>query len=725
LLTDYVLARAAERGDKPAVLEAVSGRLVTYQQLPGRIGEMAAILHGYGVQAGSVVAVRMPNGPELPIAHHAILSLGATVLSLNALATETETTAAMAQADVCCLVTGSRVPQIQCAVQRAGACGAKDVAMMFMSSGTTGQPKAVGLPHRSLTGALARLEGVYRIGPGDIVFCAVALSHVYGAQSALHPALRAGATLLTLDRFDLDQMVDSIGQYHATMAFVVPTIVHRLLQHPCRDALASLHTIVSAGAPLGAALTQECARTLGVRVVENYGLTEAGGCTHITPDQTAGRPGSIGLPAPGVRCRLIRPGTGQPASPGQPGELWMSCGDFPDTDWLQTGDLVRQDEDGFYYVVGRLKELIKCNGYQVAPAELEAILQQHPAVADAAVIGVPDDRYGEVPKAFVVAAGQVTSQQLTDYVSEQVAPYKKVRSVEFIAALPRNTAGKILRTSLAGRATEPVTLITGGSRGFGRAVALELAERGLPVAITARDAAQLAETIAELRQFRGDVLAVPADLTQPGAFQAVFNQVEAQLGTVDSLINNAGVQGPVGEQWQTDPDEWWHTITINLRAAALACAAVLPVMTRRGSGRIINIVSHAGVERWPHLSAYSVSKAALIKLTENLAAETRRYGVSVLSYHPGLLEIGLGQTQLATSAAPGSWSAKVSDWLRQQKVAGNLTLTSDAVAALAHLVEGKADHLSGSYLTVDDLQAMIGQPQTMAEDATAGALSST
>jgi NAD(P)-dependent dehydrogenase (short-subunit alcohol dehydrogenase family) len=579
-----------------------------------------------------------------------------------------------------------------------------ETAMVFMSSGTTGLPKPVALPHRSLIGAITRLEAVHRVESDDVVLCAVALSHVYGVQSALHPALRAGATVLTLPRFDLDQMLDAIVQYRATVAYVVPTLLRRLVEHPRHRELTSLRAVVSAGAPLGSELAELAADRLGVRIVENYGMTEAAGASHTIPDHAPARPGSVGVALPGIRCRLLDPATGQETDSGRPGELWISCPDFAAAGWLPTGDVLQRDADGYFQVVGRTKELIKCNGNQVAPAELEAVLEQHPAVRDVAVVGVPNEQYGEVPKAFVVASCPTGREELLQHVADRVAPYKKVRELQFVAALPRTASGKLQRHKLAARDDSPLTVVvTGGSRGFGRAAAEGLVRRGHRVVITARDPDRLATAEGRLRALGGEVLAIAADLAEPGAFQHVFEQAEAEYGPVGTLVNNAGVQGPIGEFWLTDPEEWWRTIGINLRGAALACAAALPVMTQRGQGRIINIVSHAGVAQWPHLSAYSVSKAALIKLTENLAAETRRHGVTVLSFHPGLLDVGLGETQLASQAPAGSWSAKVSDWLRRERAEGKLTPVADAVEALARLVEPGDEHRSGSYLTTADV----------------------
>jgi acyl-coenzyme A synthetase/AMP-(fatty) acid ligase/NAD(P)-dependent dehydrogenase (short-subunit alcohol dehydrogenase family) len=722
LLTEYVLGDAAARGDKPAVVEAATGDVVRFGELPARIERAAHALRRQAVRPGTACAVRMPNGPDVPVVHHAVLSLGARVVSLNALMTDAEARTAMEQTGAGRLIEAvplapdtamdmdanmdadadAHADSAGPAVPRPAA-SRDETAMVFMSSGTTGTPKPVPLPHRSLVGALERLDAVHRVESEDVVFCGVSLAHVYGVQSALHPALRAGATVLTLRRFDLDVMLDALVSHRATLAYLVPTVLRRLLEHPRHRELSSLRAVVSAGSPLGLELAERAARGLGVPVVENYGMTEAAGATHVVPFSGPYKPGSIGLPLPGVECRLVDPATGQDAGPGQAGELWLSCPDFSDRGRLPTGDILERDTDGYFKVVGRIKELIKCNGNQIAPAELESLLTQHPAVTDAAIIGVPDERYGEAPKAFVVACGG-TREELLEHIADRVAPYKKLRDLEFVAALPRNTAGKIQRHKLAARRGTPVTVVTGGSRGFGREAAEQLVRRGHRVVITARGTDRLAATGDRLRELGGDVLAIPADLAEPGAFEAVLHQTEAEFGPVTTLVNNAGVQGPIGELWRSDPDEWWQTVNVNLRSTALACAAVLPVMTQRRHGRIINIVSHAGVAQWPHLSAYSVSKAAVIKLTENLAAETRRYDVTVLSFHPGLLDLGLGQTQMASRPEPGSWSAKVSDWLRRERAAGNFTPVADAVAALTRLVERVGDHPSGSYLTTDDVK---------------------
>ncbi|MEI5102917.1 SDR family oxidoreductase [Streptomyces sp. PmtG] len=247
-----------------------------------------------------------------------------------------------------------------------------------------------------------------------------------------------------------------------------------------------------------------------------------------------------------------------------------------------------------------------------------------------------------------------------------------------------------------------VVFVTGASRGLGRATAAELLCRGHKVAFCARGRGDLAQAARELRPL-GPVLAMVGDVSEPGTRAAMLERAETTLGPVTALINNAGQEGPIGPLWQVDPQQWWDALTGSLRSAAFTSAAALPRMTARGSGRIINVASHAGVATWPNLSSYSVAKTAMIKLGENLAAETVRHRVTVLNFHPGLLEPGLAARHLTDPAPEHGPQAQVAAWLHAQVAAGRTTALGDAVAALCALVEGAADHRSGAYLTTDDI----------------------
>ena len=254
-----------------------------------------------------------------------------------------------------------------------------------------------------------------------------------------------------------------------------------------------------------------------------------------------------------------------------------------------------------------------------------------------------------------------------------------------------------------------VVLITGGGRGLGRAYAEALARTGAQVAVTARSADELAETVALIEQAGGRGLALPADVTDPRAVTAVVAAVESQLGPIDVLINNAGMFQAIGEVGQVDPAAWWREVEVNLRGPYLCTHAILPSMIARRSGRIINVVSEAGTVAIGYVSAYSVSKTALIRLTETLADETRPYGITVLAAHPGTVRTPMSE-YARTSPRVAELAQPVQAWFEHLFEAQLDTPITQAVAFMLALAEGRADALSGCYLDVDaDLAALTAQ----------------
>jgi NAD(P)-dependent dehydrogenase (short-subunit alcohol dehydrogenase family) len=253
-----------------------------------------------------------------------------------------------------------------------------------------------------------------------------------------------------------------------------------------------------------------------------------------------------------------------------------------------------------------------------------------------------------------------------------------------------------------------VSLITGGGRGIGRVLAQALAEAGAAVGLIARSGEDLAETVRLVTAAGGTAEAARADITDQQAAATAIGALCRQLGPADLLVNNAGVSGPFGDAWQVDADDWWRAVEINLRGAYLCSRAVLPAMTARGAGRIVNIASEAGAFRWPRASAYSVSKAAVIKFTENLAAEASRSGIRAFSVHPGLTPIGLSERALAGAAPPGSAEARIHAWVRQELRAGRGAEPALVARLVTRLAAGHADRLSGCHLSVhDDLDAIL------------------
>jgi len=353
------------------------------------------------------------------------------------------------------------------------------LAVLPYSSGTTGNPKGVMLTHRNLVANVAQIRPLHGMVADDVVVAVLPFFHIYGMTVLLNAALHARARLVIMPSFDLGEFLANIANHKCTIAFIAPPVAVALAKHPLIDDydLGSLNVVMSGAAPLDADLGQAVADRLGCRVVQGYGMSELSPVSHITPfdagahDVAGTAPlSSVGWTVSNAASKIINPETGDEINVpteglSETGELWFKGPNvmagylnndtatketIDDDGWLHTGDLAQVDANGCVYIVDRLKELIKYKGYQVPPAELEAVLLSHPAIADAAVIGVVNDEGEEVPKAFVVkqAEQDLGADEVIEYVAGQVAPYKKVRQVEFIEAIPKSASGKILRKDL-------------------------------------------------------------------------------------------------------------------------------------------------------------------------------------------------------------------------------------------------------------------------------------
>lgn len=257
---------------------------------------------------------------------------------------------------------------------------------------------------------------------------------------------------------------------------------------------------------------------------------------------------------------------------------------------------------------------------------------------------------------------------------------------------------------------DQVVVVTGGGRGIGQVLANSLADAGAVVAVAGRSAADLAKTVREISARGGRAESVILDVADRDAVAAGIQQVQRAYGRIDLLINNAGLLGPIADLWEADPGEWWRTMEVHIGGTFLCSRAVLPGMISRGRGRIINVVSHAGVFRWPTCSAYSVSKAAVVKLTENLAVELRRHGVAVFAFHPGLTPIGLSEKAIGMRADPGSAKSRAIAWVRAEAESDRAVSPDRVADFVLALAKGQGDDLSGRYLTVfDDLGALAAR----------------
>lgn len=505
-ITEYVLRNAGSLGDKPALIDGPTGRTYTYAQLPKLISRLAAGLAHQGVQKAEVFAIYSPNLPEVALAFHAVATLGAATTMVPALFTDEEIIKQLKDSGARYLLT---IPQlIQKAQKVAQAAGIsklfvigesehaipfasllgeapqtgntpinvhEDFAALPYSSGTTGLPKGVMLTHRNLVAMLRLMEANEAFSRDDTMICVVPMYHLYGLHIVVNLGLSEGATIVTVPRYDLDQFLQVLEKYKVTVAPLVPSLVLTLSQAPQVDQydLSSLRLIHCGAAMLADNIAQDCSRRLGCEIRYGYGMTEVSPLSHASlPDPESHRRGSVGFCLPNTECKIVDYNNGAELGANEEGEIWVRgpqvmkgyLGNPTATremitpeGWLRTGDIGYCDAQGRLFVIDRLKELIKVDGRQVAPAELEAILFTCPTVADAAVVGSPNEKHGEVPKAFVVLKGDANEEEIMEYVAGRVARYKRVRLVEFIGEIPKSPAGKTLRRVLRDKERRAVT----------------------------------------------------------------------------------------------------------------------------------------------------------------------------------------------------------------------------------------------------------------------------
>jgi acyl-CoA synthetase (AMP-forming)/AMP-acid ligase II len=501
-LAPYLLRHAERLGGKPALVDGATGNGYSYVQLALCVRRLAANLSAHGFSRGDVLALYAPNSPEYVIAMLAVWSLGGVVTTVNPLATAEELGRQLADANASLLVTA---PELMAKASEAGqtagvrellsvgeAPGAAplvpllagtaeapavavqpdDLAALPYSSGTTGFPKGVMLTHRNLVANVCQFQPVIRMHEEDVVINAMPFFHLAGWAILFHMGLTNGCTLVTLPRFELEPFLRAVQDYRVTATLLVPPVVLALAKQPVVDRydVSWLRVIFAGAAPLGEEVARTCAERIGCRVQQVYGLTETSPALTGNPEETASsKIASVGVCVPNTEGKIVDIATGAELGAGEQGEICArgpqilrgylnrpeaTAGVIDADGWFHTGDVGYVDADGYFYVVDRVKELIKYNAYQVAPAELEAVLLSHPAIADAAVIPSPDEQAGEVPKAFVVLRAEVTPDEIMAYVAERVAPYKKVRRVEITDAIPKTASGKILRRLLVQRERE-------------------------------------------------------------------------------------------------------------------------------------------------------------------------------------------------------------------------------------------------------------------------------
>ncbi|MGZ6956486.1 MAG: AMP-binding protein [Acidimicrobiia bacterium] len=494
-VTEDVVAAMERHPDKIALIDGATGAEHSYAEIVTAARRLGRHLQDIGVGLGDRVAIVATNSPEWAVAFLGTLFVGGTVTTLNPLYTAREIGEQFADSSPMAVFANEATmdnvrevwgdaphvhPTAEVWTLAGSAAGEAEpvvfdpmthLAVLPYSSGTTGAPKGVMLSHHNLTSNVRQTLGSGLIDRYSVMVDFLPFFHIYGMAVLLLPGLAAGALQITMPAFEPKRFLEIVERYRATLLMMVPPALLALANADAGADLSSVQYINSGAAPLPLDVARRVTERFGVTVVQGYGMTEASPVTHIS---LLGRlkEGTVGPPVADTRQKVVSLETGEPVAVGEVGELLVSGpqvmqGYFnrPDATaesileddegrWLRTGDIVTVDDDGYVTIHDRAKEMIKYKGYQIAPAELEALIMEHPEVADVAVIpkqsGTAD---GEFPKAFVVrrAGASLDADGVMAHVAGKVAPYKKVREVEFVDAIPKNPSGKILRRELKAR----------------------------------------------------------------------------------------------------------------------------------------------------------------------------------------------------------------------------------------------------------------------------------
>ena len=507
-LYDYIFQNSASLAQKIAIVKGETGREYSFLEIEETTRKVSSALNRSGLQKGDVVALATSNCPEYPIMFLATLASGGVVTTCNPAYTDEELTYQFTNSSPKFVVTvPSVLPTVQKAAEKSGAekiivlndteqrgssfisyrslvedSGSRfnlapvdaknDIAVLPYSSGTTGLPKGVMLTHYTMIANISQLKHpeIFSLHKeGTTIMGLLPFYHIYGMDVIMLSSLHAGSKLITLSKFSPDTFLSAIQKYKINLTHLVPPLIQFLANHPSVEKydLSSIDQVTSASAPLSGELLTAARERIGCRLIRQlYGLTEMNGAVLIMPECLGmTKPGSVGVPICNMEVRIVDTVNGENLPVGKTGEMlvrgpnimkgYLNLPDatkasITEDGWFRTGDIGYFDEEGCFYITDRLKELIKVKGLQVAPAELEALLQNHPKIADAAVIGIPNERLGEAPKAFVVKKDPtVTEDEIVNYVAGKVAKHKHlVGGVEFIDAVPKSPSGKILRRML-------------------------------------------------------------------------------------------------------------------------------------------------------------------------------------------------------------------------------------------------------------------------------------
>jgi len=495
-LIQFVKERVNEFRDKVFLREGVTA--LTYAEFNRVTDSMAAALQGLGLKKGDQAAVLFPNSLDTLLCYFSIIKAGGTVVPVNALYTPREIAFILNNSEAKFLLSAGsfreviegirpQTPHLQLAVFRETQdqsvsrtierlapakhhfepfdLSPADTAIIFYTSGTLGQPKGVMLTNGNFTFSGPNIARAYGLKEEDITIAVLPLVHVFAVASPVFGSLSSGGTVVILERFQAETVLKACEDFRVTWFPGVPTMFN-YLYHAYEQGgynVSSLRMGLSGGASLSVELLQNWEERFQAAILEVYGLTESTGLVTANPIQGVRKAGSIGLTVPHVQTRLIDK-EGKEVDRGEVGELLFKgpnatrgywkipqlTAEAIRDGWVYTGDLARQDDEGYYYIVGRKRDLIITGGYNVYPREIEEVLYIHPAVYEAAVVGMPDETKGEIPKAFItLKPGQQTSEkEIIDFCQKNLAPYKIPRQVEILSELPKSSTGKILTRAL-------------------------------------------------------------------------------------------------------------------------------------------------------------------------------------------------------------------------------------------------------------------------------------
>ncbi len=464
--------------------------VLSYAQLHEAAGRMSALFAGVGVEPGDRIGLMLPNVPAFPIAFYGALAAGAVVVPMNPLLKSREVSyylgdsgakvvvawhtaageAAKGAADAGAQMISVETPDLSGLLDEVspapGSSGRADLddAVILYTSGTTGLPKGAELTHAGLVrNATLTARTLLENNPDDVIMGCLPLFHVFGLTCALNASVATGGALTLLPRFDAGQALDMIQRDRVTIFEGVPTMYAAMLHHPDADPAkaATLRVCVSGGAALPVEILRGFEEKFGCMILEGYGLSETSPVASFNHPDRDRKPGSIGTPVEGVEMQLIDD-EGNTVADGEIGEIairghnvmkgyWnkpeATAEAMTADGWLRTGDLARVDADGYYFIVDRKKDMIIRGGYNVYPREIEEVLHEHPAVAAAAVIGIPDAALGEEIAAAVALkpGASATADELRAFVRDRVAAYKYPRHIWLVDTLPMGPTGKILR----------------------------------------------------------------------------------------------------------------------------------------------------------------------------------------------------------------------------------------------------------------------------------------